>query len=441
MTEHTALQHTPADAATSPDTAHLAATILSGDVSLDAAISLTAAHFLARSRADAVVATLTNFTPEDESGWRRLGARAWVREWLPAGASRSILPAPDAGPEAALTMPWLSPRARTGIIALVDGELLPDEARQDRIELNRVGARSLVAATYTTDGDMFGSFSVASAVPGPWPDSLIADLRLLNAAITTRLALAQARRALAEAIAVADEARVTHQQFFASIGHELRTPLAAVLGYTEVLMGEAELDTPEPIAAVLRSDGQRILRACEQLVSVVDNLLGAGRTLASGDTREDVVVAEAIADVAHWHGTPARTAQVSIESSVDPSVTVWAHPSGVRQVLSNLLSNAILHNHRGGSVHVSAASLLGESGRDMVRIVVRDDGPGLTAEQMEHAFEPFVRFAVEPKGSGLGLPLCRTIAERDGGSVRGESTPGEGSAFWLELPASRPRGS
>jgi signal transduction histidine kinase len=70
---------------------------------------------------------------------------------------------------------------------------------------------------------------------------------------------------------------------------------------------------------------------------------------------------------------------------------------------------------------------------------VRDDGPGLPPDQLEHVFDPFVRFSGSAgSGSGLGLPMARTIAERDGGAVRGESTPGVGSSFWLELPVRDP---
>nr|WP_301539438.1 HAMP domain-containing sensor histidine kinase [Nocardioides sp. zg-1308] len=251
--------------------------------------------------------------------------------------------------------------------------------------------------------------------------------------------LEQSRRALAEAIDAGAEAQLGYQHFFGSVGHELRTPLASVMGYTEVLLDDAEHGPAESVAAGMRRDGPVMLRACEQLLTIVDGLLGAGRALGSDDQRQDVSVADAVADVVHWHRNPAQAAGVSVDADIDPAATAWAHPSGVRQVLSNLLGNAIAH-HRptGGSVHLSTSSLLGESGRPMVRIIVRDDGPGLTPEQLQHAFEPFVRFAAPgTTGSGLGLSMSRTIAERDGGAVRGESTADTGSSFWVELPVRR----
>ena len=269
---------------------------------------------------------------------------------------------------------------------------------------------------------------------------LIEDLRLLNTAITSRITLEHSRRALAEALEAGTEAQLAYQHFFAAVGHELRTPLAAILGYTEVLVDDAGQSPQDPVSAAVLRDGPVILRACEQLVAVVDSLLGAGRTLSGDDERQHVVIADALGDVVHWHTAPARTAGVEVHVDVDPTVTAWAHASGVRQVLTNLLGNAISH-HRpaGGHVHLSTAGLLGESGQPMVRIIVRDDGPGLTPDQLQHVFEPFRRFAdPRTKGSGLGLTISRTVAERDGGAVRGESTAGQGSSFWLELPATPP---
>lgn len=435
--DHRSLQDTSVSAAASPAAVELTTTVLTGGITLDAAIEIAASHFVTEPRVDVVVAALTNFTPEDESLWKRLGERAWIREWTSPDSHISIVPAGGAGAETALTMPWLSPLARIDMVALTDCELLPDEAEQDRRELTALGLRSIVGSTLIARGEMFGSMSVCSASAGSWPAVLIADLRLLKAAITSRIVLEHSRRSLAEAIEAGTEAQMAYQQFFGAVGHELRTPLASILGYTEVLLDDAEHASAEVVSAGMLRDGPVILRACEQLVGMVDNLLGAGRTLSGDDHRQGVVIADALADVVHWHRTPAQTAGVRTCVDVDPTATAWAHASGVREVLANLLGNAIAHHHpTGGTVHLTTEQLLGESGQPMVRIIVRDDGPGLDAEQLQHVFEPFVRYAeAGTKGSGLGLSISRTIAERDGGAVRGESTPGVGSSFWLELPA------
>jgi signal transduction histidine kinase len=448
--DHAALQDTTVEGPVSSGAASLTASILAGETNVDTAAALVAEHLLSEPRVEIATVVLTSFAPDDPEGWRQLGGRAWVREWMQSSSTRSLLPAPDAGPEAALTMPWVSRIARTHIVAVPDRDLLPPEAAQDLEELTRVGVRSMVASTLTSQGSMFGSLSLVSLDAGPWPEQLIRDFRLLNSAIVARLMLEHSRRSLAEAIETGAEAQLAYQQFYGAVGHELRTPLAAILGYTEVILDEAQHASPGrsegpdgPVTAAVLRDGPAILRAGEQLLGIVDTLLGAGRTMSDDDQRRDVVVADAVADVVHWHRTPAQTAGVDMVVVIDPGTTVWAHASGVRQVLTSLVGNAIAH-HRpgGGTVHISTARLVGESGRDMVRIIVRDDGPGLADDQLAHVFEPFVRFAAaRTKGSGLGLSISRTIAERDGGAVRGESTPGVGSSFWVELPAHEPHGA
>lgn len=382
---------------------------------------------------------LTTFAPEDSAfGWVHLGQRAWVTEWLRPGTACSILPGPDAGPEAALSMPWVSPRAREIPIALPDTGLFPPEAAQDRKELTANNIRSLVVGTYVADGVMYGSLALGSSSVGPWPDEFVADFRLLNAALTSRIALEQARRSLAEAVAVGARARVAQQHFLASLGHELRTPLTAIVGYTEMMVDEAADLVPDPFAQVVGRDGGVILRACEQLMAVIEDLLSAGRVVGGADPSLSVDVEAAVADVLHWHRTAASTADVRLSSTVASGVRVWAHPAGIRQVLTNLVGNAVAHNTPGGTVEVSTESLRGETGEERLRVIVRDTGPGLTAEQLAHVFEPFVRYARPTvRGTGLGLSLSRSIAERDGGTVGAESTPGSGSAFWVELPVNQ----
>ncbi len=441
MVDHRALQATTVVAPVSDEAARLSASVLHGAPTLEETIGLVAEHFLTEPRVEVVAVVLTSFVPDDQTRWNQLGGRAWVREWTRPGSTRHFLPPPGAGPETALTMPWLSRFARTDIVVLPDRDLLPPEGDQDRVELARAGVQSLVSSTLTSQGVMFGSLSLVSIDAGEWSAQVIQEFRLLNAAITARLTLEQSRRSLAEAIEAGAEAQLATQQLFGAVGHELRTPLSAILGYTEGLLDDAENGTADDVTTGMKRDGPVIVRSCERLLTIVDSLLGAGRAMSSDDQRQEISLADAVADVIHWHRTPARTAGVDMQAVVDPSLAAWGHPSAVRQVLANLLGNAIAH-HRptGGSVYLTAEALVGESAKPMVRIVVRDDGPGLTPEQLQHAYEPFVRFAAPTtQGSGLGLSLSRTIAEREGGAVRGESTPGTGSSFWLELPAYVPR--
>lgn len=435
MTGSAALQDVPADAAVSPEAPRLACLLLDTTTSLDQGFTLIAEHFLALPRVELVAASLTTFAPEDDTSWTNLGQRAWVNEWLKPGSSCSILPGPEAGPEAALTMPWVSQRAREAVLTIDDIERLPPEADEDRREIAGCGIHSLVVRAQITDGVMFGSLALGSSQVGPWPHSHVADFRLINAALTARIALEQARRSLAEAVTTGAQTRETQQHFFASIGHELRTPLTAIIGYTEMMVEAADDNPDDAFAASVSGDGRVILRAGEQLMAILEDLLSAGRALGGADLREGVEVEAAVADVLHWHQTAARTVDVRLSNTVVPGQQVWAHPAGFRQVLANLVGNAVVHNTRHGSVEVSSRTLVGESGESRLRVIVRDTGPGLAPEQLGKVFEPFVRFAgPSVKGTGLGLSLSRSIAERDGGTIGVESTPGEGSVFWVELP-------
>ena len=439
------LQDVPILTPVSPEASALAALVMRGEMSVSRALEQVAEHFEAQPRVDVVIAALTTFAPDDIQGWVHLGQRAWLREWLRPGSPCRIVPDQDAGPEAALTMPWMSQLARRDIVVIPDAEQLPPEAEQDRREFAICHALALLGSAQIADGTMYGSLSVVSGEAGPWPATYVADLRLLSAALTSRMAAEQAQRSLADAIALGDQARTSQEQFFATIGHELRTPIAAIVGFAEMLADEAHdrngghrtaPDEHQQFAAVVERDSGVILRAGEQLLAIVEDLLSTGRILGTEEVREQVNVAAAVEDIIHWHRTSALAGRITVTSSVPSDIHVRARPSGLRQVLTNLVGNAIVHNRPGGCVEISTAGSVGEGQEPRLRIMVRDTGPGLDQAQLARVFDSFVRFAGDDvKGTGLGLPLARAVAERDGGVVGAESVPGDGSVFWVDLPA------
>jgi signal transduction histidine kinase len=446
-----ALQQVPEGAAVSARAGALATVILAAEGTIADAFEGVGRLLSSYAGADLVATVLTQLDPEDTTHWDRLGERAWVRAWSRPGTVCTIGPRGDSGVEA-LTLPWISQLARRDAIVLRDTGLMPPEAAQDVRELAACGARAMVTRSVLCDGLLFGSVAISRETPGAWPDEYVADIRLLSAALGSRMSAARARGSLVDAIRRGDQARASQREFFAAIGHELRTPLAAIVGTSELLGDDArELaetsgassdgrDVPAAVVAKFASgvarDAGVVLSAGEQLLAVVEDLLDTGQGLGSGAESQWVDVADAVGDVLHWLRAPALSGEVAVTTEVAASTLVLTTPSGLRQILTNLVANAIAYNKPGGSVHVTTSSTRDEFGQSRVRIRVRDTGPGLTPEQQGEVFKPFVRFAGPDKpGTGLGLSLSRSLAERDGGMLGVESTPGEGSVFWVDLPA------
>lgn len=417
----------------SASAAALSRRILSFRDPVAAACELVAQHFLASDEVEMVVLALTLTPPDDQTGWARLGDRVWLREWLVPGSPCRSAPGGE-GPEGALTMPYVSQWARDEIVAVPDRDRLPVAGARDREELEACGTAALVTCALQRGEVMYGSFSLARSTPGPWSDGLLADYRMVVAALSALLGHQHDQRLLLDAVAVGERAHTRQQQLVATVSHELRTPVSTIIGYAELLADEAEQQPPGDFAAGVARDAGQVLAVAEHLLAVVEDLLGTARVLGSEDNRVPVDVAGAVADVLHWHRVPAARAGVTLTSTVPDGLAALARPAGLRQVLATLVGNAVVHNRPGGSVEVGAEPMVGEGGEARVRLVVRDTGLGLEPEQLREAFEPFVRFHPDVPGTGLGLPLARTVAERDGGSIGAESVPGRGSSFWIDLP-------
>ena len=443
-----ALQETTSGALVSAPAAALAAEILRDAGSISNLVERVGAFFLAYDGVDAVAGVMTRLDPDDTSAWLHLGERAWLREWTRPGVAITTAPRRDVpGADQALSMPWLSQFARHGVIAVTDAALLPPMAAEDMAELAACGVRALVVSAVMSAGVMFGSVAIARETPGAWPEHYIPDLSLLTAAMGSRSSAAHARESLAAAISRGDHARDSQLRFFSALGHELRTPIAAIVGSAEMLGSDARdhvengavVEETARFATNVALDADVILSAGEQLLAIVEDLLGTGKELGGGTESQWVDVADAVADVVHWLRVPALSAEVTVSADIAADTLVLTTPSGLRQILTNLIGNAVAYNAHGGKVEVTAFRAQNEFGDPRVRVSVTDTGPGLSAEQQRDVFLPFVRFAgPETKGTGLGLSLSRSLAERDGGMMGVESVQGEGSVFWVDLPAAAP---
>jgi PAS domain S-box-containing protein len=248
--------------------------------------------------------------------------------------------------------------------------------------------------------------------------------------------LVQERTAkLNQALTAAEAASRAKSLFLSSMSHELRTPLNAVLGYAQLLgmSGDASQETRESVA--------EIESAGKHLLALVNDILDLAR-IESGKLEmniEDVELSGALAEARRVLAPLAQRRGITLDLPEQP-VVLRADTVRLRQVLFNLITNAIKYNRDGGRVSVTGELVA----QHQYRITVRDTGFGIPPERLGELFQPFNRIGAERgsvEGTGIGLVITKTLVESMDGLIGVESVVGEGCAFWVELPlvASAPR--
>ncbi|WP_238389716.1 hybrid sensor histidine kinase/response regulator [Pseudoxanthomonas koreensis] len=230
---------------------------------------------------------------------------------------------------------------------------------------------------------------------------------------------------------LAEQASLAKSRFLATLGHEVRTPMTGVLGMSELLLST-------PLDARQRGYIESIRRAGEHLMRLVNDALDLAR-IEAGKLELDVhdfdlraLVAEVAALMAPGAGQ--RGLGFHVDVAEDAPHGLRGDPVRVRQILLNLLGNAIKFTDRG---EVALEVTAGAGGGGV--FTVRDTGPGLNEEQIQRLFRRFeqadgARTSARYGGSGLGLAICQELAMAMGGQISVDSTPGQGAAFTVQLP-------
>ncbi len=218
------------------------------------------------------------------------------------------------------------------------------------------------------------------------------------------------------------------RQFLMSVSHELRTPLTAIKGHVDALR-DGLIDDPELIGASL----EVVASEATRLERLVGDVLDLAKLRAHRFTvqTEEVDMGRLIEHAFGSFGDEARRREIEYElQGAEGAPTILTDGDRVLQVITNLLKNAFRWTPDGGSI-----DLVLESANGTVRVDVVDTGPGISPEDAQRIFSPFVSH--DTQGTGLGLPIARELAGALGGRVELETEPGSGSRFRLVLPARR----
>jgi signal transduction histidine kinase len=283
---------------------------------------------------------------------------------------------------------------------------------------------------FRTDGSYFGTLCGLDPAPARLTDSTVASTMHLFAELVSKQLDADTELAAANAALMSErETAELREQFIAVLGHDLRTPLGAILLGTELLARKYPDAESRPVIERIRRSATRMAALVDDVVDFTRGRMGSGITMSLREAAVDPTLEQVVDELRDVH--PERV----IEAHIAPGLHLRCDPERIAQLLSNLLKNALVHGSDHAPVRVNAAMIEGE-----FELSVANEGPDLPQGVIDGLFKPYWRAASRSgsEGLGLGLYIVDQIARAHGGTIEVSSQGGTTVFLFRLAPSALP---